>query len=351
MGTVASVIGRFFAMDRNNNWDRTRAAYDLLVGGRRERSSSSARRVIERSYTERITDEEILPTAITRAGVPIGIINDGDAVIFFNFRPDRARQLTRAFVTPQEMPFPTRKLRDLYFASLVKYDPTLEVPAAFEEAQAAMPLARVIAEAKLKQLHIAETEKYAHVTYYLNVGKEEPFPGEDRILIRSSNVKNFADKPQMEAGAITDAVVESVERGVHDVYFINYANGDMVGHTGNFAAAVAACEAVDESLSRLQAAVKKAGGALVVTADHGKVEALLGESGKQKKTEHTTNPVPFYYVREELRRTAARSDAEVAALFATPVGVLADIAPTLLDILRLQKPREMTGVSLLGSIQ
>jgi 2,3-bisphosphoglycerate-independent phosphoglycerate mutase len=351
LGTIASLVGRFFAMDRNNNWDRTRAAYELLVGGQRERSSSSARRVIERSYSEGITDEEMLPTAITRAGIPIGTISDGDAVIFFNFRPDRARQLVRAFMKPEEMPFPTRKLRDLYFATLVQYDPAVPVPAAFQESKAEAPLARVISEAGLKQLHIAETEKYAHVTYYLNVGEEAPFTGEDRILIRSSNVKNFSQKPEMEAGPITDAVLESLKRGVHDVYFINYANGDMVGHTGNFAAAVTACEAVDTSLGRIAAAIKEADGALVVTADHGKVEALTGERGEQKKTEHTTNPVPLYYVREELRRTAARSDAEVAALWQTPVGVLADVAPTLLDILRLEKPRQMTGVSLLGSMQ
>jgi 2,3-bisphosphoglycerate-independent phosphoglycerate mutase len=212
-------------------------------------------------------------------------------------------------------------------------------------------MARVIAEAGLMQLHIAETEKYAHVTYYLNVGHEEPFTGEVHDLVHSSGVKDWAQKPRMEAEVITKRVTDELVRGAYDVYLINFANADMVGHTGNFDATVEACKCVDECLAKIYKEVQKLGGAIILTADHGKAEEVGAKDSHQLFTEHTTNPVPFYYIREELRRTTKKSDSEVMNSWISPIGVLADVAPTVLDVLRLEKPSSMTGVSLLGSLQ
>ncbi|MBI4022041.1 MAG: 2,3-bisphosphoglycerate-independent phosphoglycerate mutase [Candidatus Andersenbacteria bacterium] len=351
IGIIASVVGRFYAMDRNNNWERTGAAYELFTGGERQSAAATAYHAVDRAYKAGLTDEMILPTAITRGGRPIGAITDNDAVIFTNFRPDRARQLTAAFVDAEQMPMKTRRLQNVYFATLGWFGSHLTARAAWREEAAEFPLARVIAEAGLTQLHIAETEKYAHITYYLNVGHEAPFAGEQREIIRSADVRSFIQKPAMEAPAITQTVVSAVQRGAHDVYFVNYANPDMVGHTGDFAAVVAACGVVDMSLAQLYQAVRAAGGSMVVTADHGKAEAVMAADTSQQRTEHTTNPVPFHYVREELKRRVPRSQAEVQQQSSTPVGVLADVAPTILDILRLTKPRTMTGVSLLGSLE
>jgi len=351
VGALASVTGRLYAMDRNQNWGRTQAVYDMLTGGKRPAGASSAQQAINRAYNGKTYDEMIPPTVITRGGAPLATVANNDAVIFFNFRPDRARQLTQAFVAPNKVPFPTIPLRNLYFATLTKYDPDLEVQAAFVEEAAEYPMARVIADKELKQLHIAETEKYAHITYYLNVGHEKPWPGEERVLVRSAGVRSFAQNPHMEAQKITERVVAEIKRGYFDVYFINYANADMVGHTGDFAATVEACQFVDQKVGQLQEAALSAGGAMVVTSDHGNAEKALVPATGEASPEHTGSPVPFHYVRRELKRTTARSEREVVAILSQPVGVLADVAPTILDILRLEKPTSMTGVSLLGSLQ
>lgn len=351
VGTIASVTGRFYAMDRNRNWERAQATYDMLTGGKRPPGASSAKQAIKRAYDSRTYDEMIPPTVITRGGAPLASVASNDAVVFFNFRPDRARQLTQAFVSPHQISFPTVELNNVYFATLTKYDVKLKAKAAFVEEVAEYPMARVISDAEMRQLHIAETEKYAHVTYYLNVGHEKPFPGEERALMHSSRVRNFAKAPQMEARRITERVLVEMKGGKYDVYFINYANADMVGHTGDFEATKQACQFVDENVGQLQTAVLSAGGAMVVTADHGSAEELVVLATKEKRPEHTSNPVPFHYVRSELKRTTAKSDREVAASLEQPVGVLADVAPTVLDILRLDKPASMTGVSLLGSLQ
>ncbi len=350
-GTIASVTGRFYAMDRNKNWGRTRAVYSMLTGGRRGAGSSSAKHAIERAYQTNVYDERVPPTIITRGGAPLATVDDDDAVIFFNFRPDRARQLTSAFTDPGQVPFPTIQIRNLYFATLTRYGPDLAAKAAYEEQKATFPLARVIAENGLKQVHIAETEKYAHVTYYLNVGHEQAFKNEKRILIRSSNIRDFARQPEMEAEKITLSVLGEINKSSFDVYFINYANPDMVGHTGDYKATVKACQFVDSKVGQLCQAILSKGGALVVTADHGNAEQVVVEATGQRRPEHTANPVPFHYARSELKRTAPKSDAEVNRIFSRPVGVLADVAPTTLDILRLQKPSSMTGVSLLDSLR
>lgn len=351
VGKIASVTGRLYAMDRNENWERIQVTYDMLTGGPRGSGAPNARKAIENAYAQNIFDEKIPPTAITRGGAPITEIRDNDAVIFFNFRPDRARQLTAAFVQPEAMPFSAKRFQNLLFVTLTQYDPTLPAVAAYTEAAAEWPLARAISEHGLTQLHIAETEKYAHITYYLNVGHEEPFPGEEHVLVRSSAVVDFAQQPHMEAQAITDHAVKEIEAGRFDVMFINYANPDMVGHTGNFEATVEACQFVDTCIGRLRTAVLEAGGALLVTADHGNAEEKLNQTTGEVSTDHTANPVPFHLVMEKLRRTTPKSESEIRDILSSPIGVLADVAPTILELLELPKPAPMTGVSLLNSLR
>ncbi len=351
VGTIASVTGRLYAMDRNENWDRTQATFDMLTGGLRPDGAPSPEVAIAQAHAKGFIDEKIPTTVITSGGAPIALIKDNDAVIFFNFRPDRARQLTASFVAPDKVGWPAKTLKNLYFASLNEYDKALPCPAAYREEIAEYPLARVVSEAGLMQLHIAETEKYAHITYYLNVGHEEPFAGEVHDLVHSSGVKDWAQKPRMEADVITKRITDELARGAYDVYFVNFANADMVGHTGDFDATVKACACVDECLGKIYNSVNQQGGAMIVTADHGKAEEVGEKETHQQFTEHTKNPVPFYYVREELRRTTKKSDSEVITSLMSPIGVLADVAPTVLDVLRLPKPSSMTGVSLLGSLQ
>lgn len=341
-GHVASVTGRLYAMDRNENWERTKATYALLRGTYAMTTAPSAWEAVRQAYVQEVLDEKIAPTAITRGGAPLGPMQDGDAVIFFNFRPDRARQLTKMF---KEQAGEKIKL-----VTFVEYEQTLRVPAAFHEEMVEQPLAKVLADASLTQLHISETEKYAHVTYYLNVGREQPFPGEEHVLIKSSNTQDFSSIPHMEAGAITSRMVQELQAGKFDVYFINYANADMVGHTGNFAAAVEACSFLDVCLGQLWTAVEAARGALLITADHGNAEDMIDPASKTVTTDHSSNPVPFYYAHPKLKRTVAKSAAELHQIFTTPIGVLADVAPTILEILSLPKPAEMTGVSLLNSL-
>lgn len=346
IGRVASITGRLYAMDRNENRERTKATYDMLRGTYAMTTAPSAWEAVRQAYVQEVLDEKIAPTAITRGGGPLGPMQDGDAVIFFNFRPDRARQLAKMFTRQSgEQVEP-----DIKLVTFVEYDQTLGVPAAFKEEAVEQPLAKVIADASLKQLHISETEKYAHVTYYLNVGREQPFAGEEHVLIKSSNTHDFASIPHMEAETITSHMVQELQAGKFDVYFINYANADMVGHTGNFAAAVEACSFLDICLGQLWTAVEAAQGALIVTADHGNAEDMMDPASKTATTDHSSNPVPFYYVHPRLKRTAAKSASELNQIFTTPIGVLADVAPTILEILNLPKPVEMTGVSLLNSL-
>ncbi|MEX1112408.1 MAG: 2,3-bisphosphoglycerate-independent phosphoglycerate mutase [Candidatus Andersenbacteria bacterium] len=351
VGTIGSVTGRFYAMDRNKNWERTEALYATLTGGKRKVGAPSAKEAINQAYHQNIFDEMIPPTAITRGGEPIATVKDNDACIFFNFRPDRARQLTAAFVTPEKVGFPTKPLQNIYFATLSQYDPAVPAPAAFIEESLEFPLARIVSDAGLAQLHIAETEKYAHITYYLNVGHEKPFPREQHIMIPSSDIQSFAQEPEMQAKAIAARVVEEVRTGAFDVVFINFANADMVGHTGDFAAAVKACETVDACIGQIQEAAFATGGALLVTADHGNAEEMQNPATGQRETDHTSNPVPLHYVHASLRRTTPKSDQELVAIFSTPIGVLADVAPTILNILQLPQPPSMTGVSLLSSLR
>ncbi len=329
---VATVIGRYYAMDRDNRWDRTARAYRALVLGEGEHAASAAEAVLA-AYDRNVGDEFVEPTII---GDPSdGRIRDDDAVIFFNFRADRARQLSRAFVLTNfdsfERPIWPHPLHVVTFAD---YEEGLPVTAvAFPPTLVEMPLARVVAEAGLRQLHVAETEKYAHVTYFLNGGHEAPFTGEDRALIPSPRVATYDLQPEMSAREVAEKVVEHVADG-YALIAVNFANPDMVGHTGVLESAVWACEAVDRAVDRVVTATIATGGLAVITADHGNAEEMVDEHGGPK-TAHTTNPVPVIVVGTP-PGTALR-----------PIGRLADVAPTVLDLLGLPIPVAMTATSLI----
>jgi 2,3-bisphosphoglycerate-independent phosphoglycerate mutase len=330
VGTVATVCGRYWAMDRDNRWERVQRAWRLLVMGE-GRTVPSAVKGIEKSYADGVTDEFVAPLVVE--GVD-GRMRDGDAVVFFNFRPDRAREITRALVDRAFDGFERPDTPELRFVCLTEYDPTIPAAVAFPKDLPCCTLADVLAGAGLRQLHIAETEKYAHVTFFLNGGAEPPKPGEERILIPSPKVATYDLKPEMSAPEVTAALVAAIERGAADVYIVNYANCDMVGHTGVLAAAVAAVEAVDDGVGSVIEAVRAAGGEALVTADHGNAEKMVDDDGSTPFTAHTANRVPLICVSEG-----------VTAL--TPGGRLADVAPTLLDLIGLPSPPEWTGRSLL----
>ena len=331
VGKIATVIGRFYAMDRDNRWERVQRAYNAMVLGDGVFEPNPAL-AVQRSYDAGVTDEFIEPVVCDRGGM----IKSGDAIIFFNFRPDRAREITRAFIEPDFCEF---KRENGYFpvpfVCMTRYDEKFEnVAVVYPPDMPSETLGEIISGLGLKQLRIAETEKYAHVTFFLNGGIEEPFPGEKRILIPSP--KEFATYdliPEMSAYKVTDAVVEQIQSGGYDLVILNFANCDMVGHTGDFAAAVRAVEAVDECIGRVKAAVRQAGGVLVVTADHGNAEAMLLSDGKSRNTAHSMNPVPFIVFGADVRLRSG--------------GRLCDIAPTLLELLGIKKPDVMTGQSLI----
>ena len=331
---VATVIGRYYAMDRDRRWGRTEEAYRAMVLGEGVHAASSADEAIAAAYERGETDEFVHATVVEdEAGDPLGPIRDGDAALFFNFRADRARQLSHALVDEEFDGFERPSSPRLAFATLLPYDETLGVPHAIELPAVAMPLAQVLADAGLRQYHTAETEKYPHVTYFFNAKIETPFEGEERRIVPSPKVATYDLQPEMSAPELTDATVARLGDHDDDFVLINYANPDMVGHTGIIAAAVAACEASDEGLGRLLAAVTEKGGAALVIADHGNAERMLSDDG-EPHTAHTTNPVPCVLVGAGERRLREG-------------GVLGDVAPTVLQLLGLPLPEEMTGRSLL----
>jgi 2,3-bisphosphoglycerate-independent phosphoglycerate mutase len=322
---VGTVMGRYYAMDRDNRWDRIEKAYRALISseGMTAKSASDA---VQNAYARGETDEFVLPTVVNDH-IPIA---DDDSVIFFNFRPDRARQITRAFVDDDFNHFKRRKLGNLCFVCMTEYDATIDAPVAFAPEEIKNTLGEVLSKHGLTQLRIAETEKYAHVTFFFNGGVETPNPGEDRCLIPSPKVATYDLKPEMSAHEVTDAVIERI--GSYDVIILNYANCDMVGHTGIFDAAVQAVETVDTCVGRVIDAVLKVGGSAIITADHGNAEKMVAEDGTPY-TAHTTNPVPLILVTDPM--VCVRD------------GKLADIAPTMLEMLGVPKPAGMTGESVI----
>lgn len=337
VGRVATVSGRYYAMDRDKRWDRVQKAYDALTRGTGE-TAHSADAAIARSYEAEVTDEFVLPTVIVDDdGTPIGTIRDDDAVVFFNFRADRARELSHALVDDDFDGFPRAAHPRVYFVTMTEYEAGLPVRGVTFPAQdVAEPLAAVIAAHGLAQFHAAETEKYPHVTFFFNGGREEPFAGEDRTLIPSPKVATYDLQPEMSAPALTDAVVGAIGSGTYAFILVNFANADMVGHTGVLAAAIKAVETVDTGVGRIFAALDAAGGAAIVTADHGNAEEMIAPDGTPM-TAHTMNRVPCFLVGAGVPPgTTVRAE-----------GRLADIAPTVLDLLGLPQPAAMTGESLL----
>lgn len=337
VGRIATVSGRYYAMDRDKRWERTQKAYAAIVEGTGEKADS-ALEALESSYRKDATDEFILPTVIVPKGGDLGTVKDGDAVIFFNFRSDRSRQLTMAFVQPGFDGFVRNKVvKDLFFVTMTEYEKGLPVSAtAFPSEDVAMPLGRILMENDLRQLHITETEKYPHVTYYFNGGREDPFRGEDRALISSPRVETYDLKPEMSAWGITDILLQRVKQRLYDFIIVNYANPDMVGHTGKIPASIKAVETVDQCVAKVIDAALAMGGVCLITADHGNVEELINLQTGEVDTEHSTNPVPFIVVAKEF---SARN---------LSFGILADVAPTILGLMNIDKPATMTGRNLLG---
>jgi len=327
-GQIATVSGRYYAMDRDQRWDRIERAYGAMVLGNGEKASDPVA-AIRRSYERGVTDEFIEPVSIVDdKDQPLGLIRHDDACIFFNFRADRGREMTQALTTN----FPTlpNRPKDLHFTTMTQYDKTFSVPFVLPREHPNNILADVMAQLNWKNLRVAETEKYAHVTYFFNGGNEKPYPGESRELIPSPKVATYDLKPEMSAPAITEVVVKAIERRAFDVIVMNYANADMVGHSGKMEPTIRAVEAVDAGLGEILSALRRSGGTWIITADHGNAETMIDPVTKGPHTYHTTNPVPFILVDED-RRPLRRG------------GALQDIAPTVLSFLGEKQPLEMSG--------
>lgn len=339
IGRFASLIGRHFAMDRNNRWDRTKLAYDLISQGKADFRSTDPFIAVDMAYARNESDEFISPTAITRPGEPPVIVEDGDVIIFANYRADRARQLARAFTKPAFKAFERERIPKLAaFISLTSYKANYEFPVAFPPLHLKNVFGEYLANLGLKQLRIAETEKYAHVTFFFNGGEEKVFEGEDRILVPSPHVETYDKKPEMSADEITSRLIDAINSRKYDAIVCNFANADMVGHTGNFKATISAIETIDKCLGKIIECTQKVGGEIVITADHGNAEQLKAYTTEKIKsqahTAHTSNLVPLVYIGRP-------------AEFAPGTGTLSDISPTLLTIMGIPQPDEMTGRSLL----
>jgi 2,3-bisphosphoglycerate-independent phosphoglycerate mutase len=335
VGSIATICGRYWAMDRDNRWDRTEKAYRLLCSDG-DVVSASPKQVLESAYASGITDEFLEPTRLNS-----GSIQAGDGVICFNFRPDRVRQIVRALVLPQFKDFEREPIEDLAVVTFTQYEAGLPVSVAFPPESLDGLLGQVVSEAGLRQFRTAETEKYPHVTYFMNGGIEQPYPGEDRHLVPSPRVATYDQSPAMSAEQLTDHCIAAINKGIYALVVINYANPDMVGHTGDMEATIDAIGTVDLSVGRLLEATNRMGGTLLVTADHGNAELMQGTDGRPW-TAHTTNPVPVILVEGEKRKLPGHGNA----VELRSGGGLADIAPTLLEILGLPQPARMTGESL-----
>ena len=335
VGEIASVMGRYYVMDRDNRWDRVELAYNAMVKGIGE-TAEDAVEAVAASYGADKTDEFVLPTVIMKDGAPVATVADKDSVIFFNFRPDRAREITRAFCADDFDGFARDKRMDTTFVCFTEYDVTIpNKEVAFHKVSITNTFGEFLAANGKTQARIAETEKYAHVTFFFNGGVEEPNKGEDRILVKSPKVATYDLKPEMSAYEVCDKLVAAIKSDKYDVIIINFANPDMVGHTGVEAAAIKAVEAVDECVGKAVDAIKEVGGAMFICADHGNAEQLVDYETGEPFTAHTTNPVPFILVNYDESYTLREG------------GCLADIAPTLIEIMGMTQPAEMTGKSLL----
>lgn len=335
IGSIATISGRYYAMDRDRRWDRTKKAYDAIVFGEGLKAKT-AMDALKESYDRKETDEFVIPTVIlAEDGNPVGTVEEEDSIVFFNFRPDRARQLTYAFCNEDFDGFVRGKgYFPVFFICMTEYDVNIKnTSIAYEPETLDNIFADILAREGLRQLRIAETEKYAHVTFFFNGGVEQAYPGEDRILIPSPKVATYDMKPEMSAYEVADAVIEKIAEDTYDVIILNFANTDMVGHTGVYEAAIKAVETVDECIGKIVDAIHKKDGTLLITADHGNAEQMLDYETGEPHTAHTCNLVPFILISDKSYKLRS--------------GKLADIAPTMLDLLGIEKPKEMTGESMI----
>lgn len=347
VGKIASIIGRNWTMDRNNNWERVQKGYDLLVKGTGEQITDPIS-FLKDSYKKNVTDEFIEPAVITEDGKPLATIKNGDALIFYNYRSDRARQITKAFVLPGFEKFDRGEDLDIEYVAMTEYEKDLPVDIAFPPEDVHHTLGEELSINGKRQFRLAETEKYAHVTYFFNGGAEDPWLNEERALVPSPAVDRFDQAPEMNAAGITQKLVEAVRSNLYDFILVNYANADMVAHTGNEDASRIACITIDQNLAVVIPTVLKAGGCLLITADHGNVEVLKNPQTGEVDTKHNASPVPLWYITPNNHRE--KTPAEIQKGKTKVHGLLSDIAPTILEIMTIPKPEEMHGESLLSSM-
>ena len=358
---IASLIGRFYAMDRNQNWDRTEKTYNLLTQGQGEKTQEPIKK-LEEFYEQEITDTYIKPIVITdspphqkfggegKNQEPVGNIKNNDAVIFFNFREDSARQLTRAFVLENFNEFPRQSLENLFFCTMTEYEKNLPIESAYPPIEIKSHLTELLSKAGKRILKVAETEKYAHITYFFNGSKEQPYPGEIRELIPSKIISHYDEHPEMQADKVTEAITKGIKEK-YDLIVVNYANADMIGHTGNLQAGIKAVEFLDKAIKPLIGMAEYGECILMITSDHGNVEEMVNPQTGEKITEHSVYPVPFYLVGKEYRFKESKTEKELEDLYKTPQGILSDIAPTILAIIKIPQPSSMTGKSLLDILK
>lgn len=346
IGKIASIGGRNWGMDRNNNWDRVEKAYKSMLGTAPEKSRDPLE-VIRNAYQKSLSDEYIEPTTIVdEQGSPVGPIQEGDSVIFFNFREDRAREITKAFVLDDFTGFDRgNKISNLGFTTMVEYESGLPVQIVFPPQKITTSLGKILSENNKTQFHIAETEKYAHVTYFFNGGQEDAFPGEDRVLVPSPQVSSYDLSPEMSSASVTEKIIQGIRSQKYDFILVNYANADMIGHTGNFDATIKAVQAVDHCVGEVAKTVLDQGGALIITSDHGNAEVMLDPKTGEKVTEHSSNPVPCFFITPDNKKE--RTENQIMRHQNMVDGMLVDIAPTVLDLMNLPIPQEMVGNSLL----
>ncbi len=349
VGKIASLSGRFFAMDRDNRWDRCEKAYKAMALGVADRQAEDPLQALESAYEQKNYDEEFIPTVITHKGAPVATVKENDAMIFYNFRPDRARELTKAFVLPGFNKFEREYIKDLFFVSMTEFEKDLPVVVAYSSIVVRNSLAEAISRANKKQFHVAETEKYAHITFFLNGTVEDPFPGEDRVIVPSPRVSSYADAPEMSAAGVAKEAVKAIDSDNYDFVVLNFANPDMVGHTGDVKATIKACEAADKALGEVVAHTLAKNGVVVITADHGNAEEVINLQTGEMDKEHSTNPVPLIIIGKDFQGQAgsAGDPPEGDLSLMQPVGLLADVAPTVLTLMGIDIPPEMTGSSLI----
>ncbi|PIR04292.1 MAG: phosphoglycerate mutase (2,3-diphosphoglycerate-independent) [Candidatus Magasanikbacteria bacterium CG11_big_fil_rev_8_21_14_0_20_39_34] len=349
VGELASLCGRYFAMDRDNRWERIEKAYRAVAEGISEQYFKNPLEAVEESYKKEIYDEQFVPVVLGTKEKPIAKVEDGDAVIFFNFRPDRARQITKAFVLPSFQKFERTQIQNLHFVTMTEYEKDLPVIVAYAPVVIENCLAEILSKAGLKQVHIAETEKYAHVTFFLNGTVEDEFENESRVLVSSPKVESYDMAPEMSAPEVTKEVIKAIDSAEYDVILLNFANADMVGHTGNLEATIKAIETIDSCLGKIADHTLAKNGVLLITADHGNAESMVNLQTGEKDKEHSNNPVPFLIIGKNYQGQAGPSGDPPGGDLSLmpPVGMLADVAPTILSILGVDIPPEMTGRALM----